>query len=259
VGKIKMHHLIENSEREELLSTTDLTKKIQFNPENINNINNFFDMPIDRRIVLLHSVRGAGNEEPEFITEYIKNEEAKGNAVYVPKKFNFQQDETGGIAICNTMRYVIQNSGKAAIGYNPASEGTKFDYGIVIHKQLPTIVLNPNLDIIDSVYNWMNYARDEEKELEKFIYEKTWHNILSNTKIPLELKYVSRPNKEDGTAQAPALAPFSAIELGMTYASQKPFQILNLDEVGAQSELETKLGNFKSYSKVALKLHELYN
>jgi hypothetical protein len=252
-----MSSINEDRKRLKLILTKDLTQKIQFNPEYDIEIKEFFNAPIDKRIVLLHSVRDAGNEEPEFITEYIKNEEVKGNRIYIPKKFNFQQDETGGIAICNTMRYVIQNSAKATIGYNPDSEGTKFDYGIVIHKQLPTIVLNPKLEITDSIYNWMNDVRDEEKELGKFIYEKVWKNIQTNSKIPIELQYSKRPDK-DGKVQPPALSPFSAIELGMTYASQKPFQILNLDEVKAQSNLEDKLGYFKSYSKVALKLHEIY-
>jgi len=269
-----MKNLREKTIRTELILSNNLTEKIQFNPEHLENIEHFFSLPIERRVVLLHSVRGAGSEEPEFITEYVKEQEKSGNAVYIPKKFNFQKDETGGIAICNTMRYVIQNSGKAAIGYNPESEGTKFDYGIVIYSDKPIILLNPELDIHEPIYTSMkafdNICSKKNDKLAQEIYDSsefidflssadtTIKKIALHDKIPLALEYTPRPIK-NGKPQPPALAPFSALELGMVYASQKPFKILNLDEVKAQAELEDELECFKSYSKVALKLHELYN
>ena len=252
--------LYEQNKRLDLLLTSDLTKKIQFNPEYKKEIDYFFCMPSNKRIVLLHSVRGAGSEEPEFITNYVKEQETKGYVVYIPKKYNFQKDETGGIAICNTMRYVIEKSGNIAIGYNPDSEGTKFDYGMVIYNNNKERirVLNPKLDIYDSIYNWMLDKREDEVELKKFIQDNVFPRISKNRIIPLKLKYAERPDK-DGKKQPPSLAPFSALELGMIYATECPFQITNLNEVKEQSELEDKLGFFKSYSKVALKLHEIYS
>jgi hypothetical protein len=244
------------TERAELMLTKDLTKRINFNPVHEKEITNFFQTPMQQRITLLHSVRGVGSEEPEFITNYIKEQEAKGNVVYVPKKFNFQQDETGGIAICNTMRYAIHNSGQVAIGYNPDSEGIKFDYGITLYNQRCVTVLNPYLEISDSVYNLMKNKKDES--LEDFIYDEVWLDLMNYDKVPIKLAYVNRPDK-DGKKQPPALAPRSALQLGMIYASEKPFLVENLKEVRAQAKLEEEFKLFKSYSKVVLKLHEIYN
>ncbi|MGV8171984.1 MAG: hypothetical protein ACP5OA_04795 [Candidatus Woesearchaeota archaeon] len=266
-----MKDLTEKNIRNNLISSNNLTEKIQFNPEHSESIEHFFSLPIERRIVLLHSVRGAGSEEPEFITEYAKKQENQGNALYIPKKFNFQKDETGGIAICNTMRYVIQNSGNAAIGYNPDSEGTKFDYGMALFLDRPITLLNQGLDISEPTYDSMKAfdaicakKRDDPSyKSDKFIeFLSIIKSIISETllhdNVPVLLEYDYRPPKE-GKPQPPALTPYSAIELGMAYASQKPFKILNLEEVKKQAKLEDKLGYNKSYSKVALRLHEIYN
>ncbi len=251
-------------ERTELLTTSDLTKKIKFNPKYTEEIYQFLESPKENRIVLIHSVRGAGDKEPEFITKYINEQEAKGNAVYIPKKFNFQQDETGGMVICNTMRYVIKNAGLVAIGYNPDSEGTKFDYGLTLYNgSKPVTVLNPNLDITDSVYNWMRNKKEKEISLRSTIHD-TLFKIVSypktHQKLELKLDYIARENV-NGKPVPGALEPMSAIQFGLMYASGVPFRISesDLDKVKNQLKLEKELGFFKSYSNVALQLHEIYN
>jgi len=258
-------------ERIKLMSENDLTRIIQFNPAHQDEIEAIFRLPQNRRIVLLHSVRNAAAPgEQESIAKYVEEQNKQGNGVYIPKIHNFQEDKTGGIAICNTMRYVISHCGQVAIGYNPESEGTKFDYGMALFLDRPIVLLNPELDISEPTYDSMKAfdaicakrKDDPSFKSDKFIeFLSITRSIISETllhdTVPVLLEYAHRPGK-DGKPQPPSLAPYSAIELGMAYASQKPFRILNLDDAKGQAHLEDKLGYFKSYSKVALKLHDIY-
>jgi hypothetical protein len=72
--------------------------------------------------------------------------------------------------------------------------------------------------------------------------------------MPFELNYVNI-----GENMPPALVPEDAMLFGMVYASRKPFEILNLSAVEAQSKLEDELNFKNSYSKVALQLNSKYD
>jgi hypothetical protein len=255
VNKVGIRRKLRNLN--DLCRTNDITKRLEFTPEYIPAVENFAKADYGDRIALIQSVRGAGSGEPQFVQDFLDDATAKGKQVYIPKLYNYQEDQFKGVTICNNMRYVIQNSSLVAIGYNPDSEGSKFDYGIVLVTQKPVKLLNPDMTVNDPIYNWMRGQKDDVK-LESFIFDKVWINILACDKVELELKYIPRPDKDE-KPQAPALAPLSAIEFGMVYGSERPFKILNTAEVKEQARLEDSLGLFKSYSKVALMLNQIYN
>ena len=237
------------------LATHRVIKKIKFNPDNLNDVRDFFSAPLEKRKTILCSVRNQKGEESDIMNNYLLEQEQKGNFCYYPPSHNFQKDEYKGLVICNTMRFAIQNSGVVSVFYNPASEGTKFDVGITLYVKAS----NPSLKLElipykgakeDELFQFLEDVTRDEKFLKEFISEH--QDVFGQDKIEYTHEF-----DEFGK-----LTPLTALKFGMVFGSQKPFKITNIEEtIRASNNEKTSEGLpiSKSYTKVALLLHDLYN
>ncbi|MGV8086680.1 MAG: hypothetical protein ACP5N1_03545 [Candidatus Woesearchaeota archaeon] len=273
------------------LTNADATEQIAFNPEKLFEIEEFFARPIEKRMALVHSVRGAVKEEPKNVKEeptYIKDlleavkEEPKyvkdllENAhnsdirTYIPIIHNFQKDPTHGVNICNTMRYVIENSGKVALIYNPSSEGSKFDLGITLFNNKDLIILNSKegsddeLTRLLSWYSKVKYHQHQEPSGKYFLEEHFNGNLSiknfisdnienpealyeNNDRIRIKLDYIARTDAE-GKPMCSVLSPKAAVSFGMVYASRKGFTLINHEDVEIQKKCENNYAKNKIIS-----------
>jgi hypothetical protein len=251
-----------------LINSSDIKEKVAFNKDNISQVEEFFNAPYENRVTLLQSVRGAAKDLPEYVQNYLVRAKEEGKKVYVPMLHTEQADSSGGIQICNVMRLVIEQSSTVAVAYNPDSEGTKFDFGIKMYHDKHLKLLNPSLKELlddkgstkDDLYEYMMVKSGKTADTRNMInamngWVKTFKeaHFLMKEPLELELSYISR-----GEDKPPALSPQSALFFGMVYASKLPFTIISLSEVKKQVALEDKLNYTKSYSRVALKLHDFY-
>jgi len=84
-----------------------------------------------KRVYIACPVRNATKKEIEFLTEYVKDLEAKGYDVHFPHdKEDVNQDDPVGINICDTHAEALLKADEVHIYYNPTSEGTIFDLGM---------------------------------------------------------------------------------------------------------------------------------
>ena len=268
-------------------NTVNITEQINFDPNKISAVKEFFDAPQEKRITLIQPVRGADEKEPEYLIEFLEHAKTNGEKVYIPKIYNFQKDSTGGIHICNTMRYAIANSGRVVVDYNPLSEGSKFDLGLTFFNNKKIEMLNSSNNFDDEITRTITWYRNRpdhvgeyngvpalnpifkiEYNLRKFISPvvenievlETLNNDLNHCsdKIRIRFEYTPRSGP-NGETLPPALSPNTAIALGMVYASQRGFTIINHQDLIHQSQLEDALEKHKSYTKVALTLDKIYN
>ena len=235
--------------------TSDITRKIRFSPQKMSDIRNFFSVPKENRETILCSVRKQEGFENEKILDYVSDQSKKGIHCYYPLTYNFQKDDYKGLVICNTMRFVIKNSGKVSIFYNPASEGTKFDAGISLYVKGTSQDLDINLELMDgfeadSLFSALDNIQKDPLRLESFIRE---HEDIFNSET-ISYEHVLNDKGK--------MSPDCALKFGMVFGSEKPFKIMNLDDAIIASGLEKDIsGNpiSKSYTKVALLLHDIYN
>lgn len=242
------------------LTNADATEQIAFNPERLIEIEEFFKIPEEKRIVLIHSVRGAVNEEPKYVKDFLDNAQNLGIKIYIPMIHNFQKDPTHGVNICNTMRYVIENSRRVALSYNPSSEGSKFDLGITLFNNKDLSILNSEEGFDDKLtqllswYSKVKYHSHQESSGKYFLEEHFRGNLSikefisenienpkalyeNKDKIRIKLDYTARTDAE-GKPVPPVLSPKAAVSFGMVYASRKGFTLINHEDVEIQSKCE---------------------
>ena len=118
--------------------------RIKYNEENINEVEEFLDTSIEKRIFLISSVRGAAPDEIAKVIKYIDSIKSRGFQVYYPSRHTFQ-DTPSILTIMNTNKYIIKHSGKIHIFYNPASEGSVVDLGMTFANQKKLTLANPEV------------------------------------------------------------------------------------------------------------------
>jgi hypothetical protein len=253
---------------QKLSKSTDIFEKLKFNDNYISEIEGFFKAPYEKRVILIQPVRNAKEEEPEHVTRFIEESKNQGKFVYIPKIYNFQQDETGEIELCNTTRFVMEKSKAVAVLYSPDSEGVKVDFGMSVYGNKDVTLLNANLadkllnadtEKNDSLYEYLMIKSNLMQDIRGFV--KDGEEIIKLFKkdreqlkpLKIEFNYVARENNY------PALSLDTAVQFGIAYASRYPFRISNIDVVKHQLLVEERTHTFKSYSRIASKLHKLYN
>ncbi|HYD03117.1 MAG TPA: hypothetical protein VEC16_02355 [Alphaproteobacteria bacterium] len=262
-----------------LIGSSDVKERVKFTPEYLDKVKEFFLAPMKDRITLLQSVRGE-NEVPQYVKDYVAKSESEGKKVYIPFHYNYQKDETGGIQICNNMRLVVEMAGTIAVAYNPASEGTKFDFGIALYHDKSVELLNPDLDLSkDLLYTYMKIKSGKQHEdpfrlmknvesVRKTFQQECIDKTNDGEFMSLSLNYFLRDGKP------PGLTLESATQFGAMYASRAAFKInpvsrlFTSDEPDAkfvkktsieeQLKLEESMGNMKSYSRVAYSLANIF-
>jgi hypothetical protein len=266
-----------------LIESSDIKERVKFNPNHMSNIEDFFNADPKDRITLLHSVRGE-THLPDYIIHFLNKSHSEGKKVYVPMIYNYQQDETGGIQICNNMRLAVEQAGTIAVAYNPASEGTKFDFGMSIYHDKPLILLNPNQNLPDDLlYTYMKVKAGLIKDVQinnKSFIKKNIDEVRidrikeyskkrdKNELVDLSLNYFVREGK------TPGIYFESIIEFGFLYASKIPFKthimsrlydsdslnanVIKRTTIEEQLKLEESLGMNKSYTRVAKNLEEIF-
>lgn len=142
-----------------------------------------------------------------------------------------------------------------SVFYNPESEGTKFDLGIALYVKSMNPVLG--LELIpykgaeeDGLFQFLVEANKDQGKFQDFVSEH--RDVFVEEKIRYEHVLDERGK----------LKPLTALKFGLIFGSQKPFQITNLAETVRASENEKTVEGLpvsKSYTKVALLLHDLYN
>ena len=89
---------------------------------------------------LICSVRN--EKDKEYIQEYVKELENKNIQTFYPGRDTKQIDETGGIRICNDNLNSLKNCKEVHIIFNPESQGSLFDLGMVFAMGKPVHIVN---------------------------------------------------------------------------------------------------------------------
>ena len=82
------------------------------------------------KIFIICTVRKASLEYTDMLFKYVKGLEDLGHTVHLPPRDTNQIDDTG-FNICTDNFEAILNSDEVHIFYNPDSQGTHFDLGMV--------------------------------------------------------------------------------------------------------------------------------
>ena len=94
-----------------------------------------------KNIFLICPVRGVSDEEKAAIKAYVDKLEALGHRVYWPAR-DTNQDDPIGLRICTDNRWGIRQADEIHIWWNPASEGSRFDFGMVFALEKKVIIAN---------------------------------------------------------------------------------------------------------------------
>jgi hypothetical protein len=258
-------------------NTKDLLNRIQFNPEKLDFVDEFFSTNKSLRSVLLCNNSESDSELSSFI-----NEESNlfNRKLYIPNVDTFNNDSFNGVIKHNTNRYVIANSSEVLIDYNPEDFDVLFNYGQALYFEnilnsencnknsmpdLKIVLMNPNEKFNDSVYSFMMGHNSGNSKMD-VVLGKIWPQLNHRKKVDLILQYCESDNsiREDAL---PKISPESLVAFGMIYASHKPFRLMNREEVYEQTRLESMIKNDDftltcrphNYNKMALMLDELYN
>ena len=84
----------------------------------------------DKSAFLICKVRGAPQEEIDYLNRYVAELESKGYRVYYPPRDTNQEDPTGGHQILLDNLAGMRNCREIHIKWNPTSQGSYFDLGL---------------------------------------------------------------------------------------------------------------------------------
>jgi hypothetical protein len=85
---------------------------------------------LEKQVFIICPVRGATEEENEFLRDYVSGLEMQGYKVHFPPRDTNQTDPTGGYRICSANCAAIRNASEVHIYWTKKSQGTLFDIGI---------------------------------------------------------------------------------------------------------------------------------
>ncbi|MBN2142500.1 hypothetical protein JW711_04170 [Candidatus Woesearchaeota archaeon] len=241
-------------------NTCDITERIAFNQENALGVIRFISEPDPaKRQVFICPVRDSNPEQQQLVAKHLEEAQKAGVKVYWPYIHNDQNDETGGILICNTMAFAIRHAGLVKVYLDLTSEESRVDMGIAagLEKKIGGLNLDdPTLDRRDPMYKVVSEISEHG-----YRYPSDWlepvyafaDKINANAIVPIRLDYA-----QAAPGKPPQLKHWSAVKLGMVFASKKPFRVENPEDVVRQIALENNYGRTKSYSRVALALSGIY-
>ena len=93
-------------------------------------------------IYIMCPVRKVEKKEKEFLDNYVAEQEALGHNVHYPPRDVDQNDPTG-YGICDSHREAMSNATRVDCYWNPGSQGSIFDFGMLFMKQIPLRIINP--------------------------------------------------------------------------------------------------------------------
>lgn len=231
----------------------DELKYVRFNPENQQQVMDWYARPKEERITLVLPVNKTNDKINNTITDYMAEEKFKGKVFYNPQIHTYQIDPTGGLTICNTMHLVINGCGEVHVIFDQGSRGTAFDFGMALMHNKKIVLGNDKTvdrtlddDVLKAILFKTGHSPDD-----------TYFNDIMRTKDCMVKEngvYNIRFKIEDEK-----ITKESLLEFGMLFASQKPFMIYNKRDLEDIAQTEDMEGAKKSYTKVALKLNSLYN
>ena len=96
---------------------------------------------LERKIFMICPVRDISQAEEKFLHDYLSRLEEAGHKVHYPPR-DTDQDDNVGLRICSDNRAAIMDSDEIHIYYNPHSEGSKFDFGMVFMADKPLKLIN---------------------------------------------------------------------------------------------------------------------
>jgi hypothetical protein len=98
-----------------------------------------------KKIVVICPVRHATQEVQDQIKKYVRTLERAGHTVHWPPRDNDQSDPVG-IRICSQMRKALKEAHEVHIWYDPESQGTLFDAGMLfaflLDQQKKVVIIN---------------------------------------------------------------------------------------------------------------------
>ena len=119
---------------------------------------------LEKRIFLICPVRGASEDESQFLQDYLSQLENEGHKVHYPPR-DTNQDDPVGLDICTENRAAINEADEIHIYWNPTSQGSLFDFGMLFMAEKPLKLIN----------------RDD--------VERTPHKSFQNVLLELDAKY----------------------------------------------------------------------
>ncbi|MFH1668203.1 MAG: nucleoside 2-deoxyribosyltransferase [Candidatus Komeilibacteria bacterium] len=94
-----------------------------------------------KRIYITCPVRSITEAEKTFLDSYVAGLEKEGYQVHYPPR-DTPQEDTHGIHICRCNNNAIVQADEVHIYWNPTSQGSKFDFGMVFALNKPVLLIN---------------------------------------------------------------------------------------------------------------------
>jgi hypothetical protein len=96
------------------------------------------------KIFLISPVRGITEEEKNDISYYVKKKESEGYQVFWPVRDNkLEQTDKVSLDICLENLKAIKEAKEVHIWFNPSSEGSRIDIGMVLALDKKLVLANP--------------------------------------------------------------------------------------------------------------------
>lgn len=93
------------------------------------------------RIYLICPVRNVSSHEKKFIDDYVMLLERQGNKTHYPPR-DVRQDDATGVDIVNSHRDAMKWCDSVHTYWNPESEGSVFDLGMLVMAKKPIKIIN---------------------------------------------------------------------------------------------------------------------
>ncbi|HLC59313.1 MAG TPA: hypothetical protein VJH34_02205 [archaeon] len=92
-------------------------------------------------VFIIMPVRGITDDERKYIDSHIENLKQQGKKVYVPL-YHTDQNDPIGFRICTDNMNAIRDAKEVHIYFNPDSQGTLFDTGMMFALGKPLRLIN---------------------------------------------------------------------------------------------------------------------
>ena len=120
-----------------------------------------------KKIVIICPVRNAVQEIQGQVKKYVRTLERAGHTVHWPPRDNDQSDPVG-TRICSQMRRAMKDAHEVHIWYDPESQGTLFDIGMLfaflLESDKKVIIINRDQVKVTSHKSFQNVLLELAKE-----------------------------------------------------------------------------------------------
>ncbi len=213
----------------------------QYNPDNITEVEDFFDQPQKQRIFLISPVNKSTQEDVTKISEYLENLRETGKYVYYPNRHTLQENPSI-LEIMNTNKNALKQSGEVHIFYKEESVGSIIDLGMTFINEKKLVISN----LAELKYLTDDgislFVKKYSKNMSRYVSKVADNFIEDKKKIKSLEQYVVAWN---------GFNKLDLFRLGMAFGLDLPITLVN--------EQNVPKTNHKSPENFLLELHYFYS